>query len=66
LELTKKALTDAGNKDFDVRELPELNHLFQHAYSGSPTEYAAIEETFAPDALLMISDWILPRAGLSK
>jgi pimeloyl-ACP methyl ester carboxylesterase len=66
LELTKKALSDAGNSDFDVRELPELNHLFQHAYSGSPTEYQAIDETFAPEALLIVSDWILPRAGISK
>jgi pimeloyl-ACP methyl ester carboxylesterase len=66
LEPTKKALTDAGNTDFDVRELPELNHLFQHAYSGSPAEYQAIEETFAPEALQIISDWILPRSGLSK
>lgn len=64
LELTKKALTEAGNTDFDVRELPELNHLFQHAYSGSPAEYEAIEETFAPEVLAMISDWILPRSGL--
>ena len=64
LELTKKALTEAGNTDFDVRELPDLNHLFQHAYSGSPAEYEAIEETFAPEVLAMISDWILPRSGL--
>jgi len=59
LALLKQALQDAGNKDVDVRELPELNHLFQHAYSGTPTEYAAIEETFAPEALQIISDWLL-------
>jgi uncharacterized protein len=66
LELTRQALTSAGNSDFEVRELPELNHLFQHAYSGSPTEYEAIEETFAPEALQIISDWVLPHAGVSK
>jgi len=59
LPLLKQALQDAGNKDADVRELPDLNHLFQHAYSGTPTEYAAIEETFSPDALQIISDWFL-------
>ncbi len=59
LPLLKQALQDAGNKDADVRELPDLNHLFQHAYSGTPTEYAAIEETFSPDALQIISDWLL-------
>jgi uncharacterized protein len=66
LSLTRKALTEAANSDFDVRELPELNHLFQHSFSGSPTEYEAIVETFAPEALEVISDWISPRAGLSK
>jgi len=59
LPLLKQALQDAGNKDADVRELPDLNHLFQHAYSGTPAEYAAIEETFSPDALQIISDWLL-------
>lgn len=54
----KKALEAAGNKDYEVKELPELNHLFQHAYSGSPAEYSAIEETFSPDALQILSDWI--------
>ena len=59
LALLKQALQDAANKDADVRELPELNHLFQHAYSGTPAEYAAIEETFSPEALQIISDWLL-------
>jgi hypothetical protein len=38
-------------------KLPDLNHLFQHAYTGTPAEYAAIEETFSPDALALIVDW---------
>ncbi|MGB2675874.1 MAG: alpha/beta fold hydrolase [Candidatus Acidiferrum sp.] len=59
LALLKQALQDGGNKDADVRELPGLNHLFQHAYSGTPVEYAAIEETFSPETLQIISDWLL-------
>ncbi len=59
LALLQQALQDGGNKDADVRELPDLNHLFQHAYSGTPAEYAAIEETFSPEALLLISGWLL-------
>jgi hypothetical protein len=55
----QKALQEAGNKDFQTKELPGLNHLFQHAPTGSPTEYGGIEETFAPEALTAISDWIL-------
>jgi pimeloyl-ACP methyl ester carboxylesterase len=63
LALLKQALQDGGNKDADVRELPELNHLFQHAYSGTPTEYAAIEETFSPEALQIISGWLLHQSS---
>jgi len=57
--LVQKAFADAGNGQAEVRQLPELNHLFQHAYTGSPTEYAAIDETFSPGALQMIGDWLL-------
>ena len=58
----QKALQEGGNKDFQTKELPGLNHLFQHALTGSPTEYGGIEETFAPEALDAISDWILKHA----
>ena len=51
----------AGNPDVTVRELPGLNHLFQTARTGSPGEYADIEETFAPAALDLISGWIRSR-----
>jgi uncharacterized protein len=54
----EKALKSGGNKDFTVRELPHLNHLFQACENGSVTEYAKIEETFAPAALEVIGKWI--------
>ncbi len=55
----QKALQDGGNKDFQTLELPGLNHLFQHAPTGSLTEYGGIEETMAPEALKAVSDWVL-------
>ena len=55
----EKALKDSGNKDFEAHELAGLNHLFQHAPTGSPTEYGGIQETFAPEALTFVSDWVL-------
>jgi pimeloyl-ACP methyl ester carboxylesterase len=58
LTAMKKALEAAGNKDFQTVELPGLNHLFQHCDSGSPSDYGAIEETFSPEALTQITDWI--------
>jgi pimeloyl-ACP methyl ester carboxylesterase len=59
LEQIRKAFQQGGNNDFQATELPGLNHLFQHAPTGSPTEYGGIEETFAPEALNSISDWVL-------
>lgn len=55
------ALAAAGNRDVEVRVLPDLNHLFQHAGTGSPAEYGTIEETFAPEALDLVADWVAER-----
>jgi len=55
----RQALEAAGNKHFEVVELPGLNHLFQTAKTGSPNEYAQIEETISPVALEKIAVWIL-------
>lgn len=56
-----KALEAGGNSDYTVVKLANLNHLFQTSTTGSPSEYAQIEETFSPRALAVISDWILRR-----
>jgi uncharacterized protein len=55
----RKALQDSGNQHVEVDELPGLNHLFQSAKTGSPTEYAQIEETISPIALDKMATWIL-------
>jgi pimeloyl-ACP methyl ester carboxylesterase len=59
----EKALKNGGNKDFTIKRLPSLNHLFQTATTGAFSEYAKIEETFDPATLKLISDWILKRFG---
>ena len=59
LPAIRKALEEGGNKHFEVDELPGLNHLFQTAKTGAPSEYAEIEETMSPVALEKISTWIL-------
>ncbi|GAI85494.1 unnamed protein product, partial [marine sediment metagenome] len=59
LSAIEEALLAGGNKNFIIKELPDLNHLFQTAQTGLPTEYAKIEETISPVALKIISDWIL-------
>ncbi len=61
LDAINAALKKGGNKDFKTLELPNLNHLFQESKTGAPTEYSKIEQTFAPEALEIISNWILER-----
>lgn len=61
LPVIEKILKESGNKDVTAKSLPGLNHLFQHAKTGSPTEYAQIDETMSPEVLAMISGWISER-----
>ena len=59
LDAIAEALAKGGNKKATVMELPNLNHLFQDCQTGSPSEYAAIEETFSPKALEVMAEWIM-------
>jgi uncharacterized protein len=59
LPAIRHALTEGGNKNFEVVELPGLNHLFQTAKTGAVGEYAEIEETMSPLAMKTIAEWIL-------
>lgn len=52
----ERALSD--NEHATIQKLEGLNHLFQHATTGLPNEYARIDETFAPEALEAIASWI--------
>lgn len=63
LSAISAALTQGGNRDFRVVELPKLNHLFQTATTGNVTEYGTIDETMAPQALDLVARWILERFG---
>ena len=46
------------NKKNLIKEYEGLNHLFQHCTTGQTTEYRLIEETFAPEVMQDIIDWI--------
>jgi pimeloyl-ACP methyl ester carboxylesterase len=52
------ALKAGGNYQYTIKELPEMNHLFQTAQTGSPSEYTTIEVTISPTVLYIISEWI--------
>jgi dienelactone hydrolase len=59
LDAIDKYLKLAGNKNYTIMKIEGVNHLFQHADTGLPSEYGNIEETFAPEALKAMSDFIL-------
>jgi len=59
LPAIEQALEDGGNTDHQIVKLPALNHLFQTSKTGSPAEYARIEETISPAALAVIGDWLV-------
>ena len=58
LQAIEGALKKGGNKNYTVKELPGLNHLFQECKTGSPNEYAEIEQTISPVLLETVSNWI--------
>lgn len=58
LEAIQQALTNGGNRRVTTLTLPGLNHLFQPSTTGLPSEYGQIEETFSPEALKEIVQWI--------
>jgi uncharacterized protein len=47
------------NRQASIRVFPGLNHLFQHAGTGSMAEYGQISETFAEEALKAIAEFVL-------
>lgn len=60
LPAIEQGLKAARNANVTVRALPGLNHLFQTDPKATG-RYAEIEETFAPSALQVVSDWLAKR-----
>ena len=54
----EKIIADYGKTNMTLRELPGLNHLFQHCETGSPNEYFEIEETISTEVLEMIVGFV--------
>lgn len=59
-------LEAGANKDYEVVKLAGLNHFFQTATTGAPSEYGEIEETIAPSVLNLMSEWITRHAVREK
>jgi alpha/beta superfamily hydrolase len=58
LPAIESALKKSKSKNYKTMELPGLNHLFQHCKKCTIDEYGELEETFAPEALKIMGDWI--------
>lgn len=58
----EKALKEGGNKNVQVKIFPGLNHLFQHCTACTVEEYSQLDETFSPEVLKIMSDWIQQQA----
>lgn len=54
----EKIIADYGKTNLTVREMPDLNHLFQHCETGAPAEYATIEETISEEVLERIVQFV--------
>jgi pimeloyl-ACP methyl ester carboxylesterase len=54
----KTALNKGGNTRVTTHIFPGLNHLFQHCQTCQVSEYPALDESFAPEVLTLMGDWI--------
>lgn len=58
LEGIRQSLAQSRSKDYEIQELPGLNHLFQSCQTCTVMEYSQLTETINPDVLKAISDWL--------
>jgi fermentation-respiration switch protein FrsA (DUF1100 family) len=59
LQIIENIKKKSENAEIEIRELENLNHLFQECETGAISEYGTIEQTISPLALEVISSWIL-------
>ncbi len=58
LEAIKRLVEKGGNYKVETKIYPKLNHLLQESITGHPNEYQNIEETFSPQVLSDITNWL--------
>jgi fermentation-respiration switch protein FrsA (DUF1100 family) len=54
----EKIIAEHGKTNLTLRELPGLNHLFQHCETGLLEEYSDIDETISPEVLELIVGFV--------
>ena len=58
LSAIDSALKKSQVKIYSTEKLPGLNHLFQHCKTCTIREYGELEETFSPETLQIMGDWL--------
>ena len=64
--LLEKALARGGNTQVTTIVIPEANHLYQKAVTGSSSEYASLEFEFVPGFLDQLLAWVQEQTGKSE
>jgi hypothetical protein len=54
----ERELKQADNQDYTLIRLPKLNHWFQACTTGALAEYGSAKETWAPEVLQLIAEWL--------
>ena len=54
----ERIIKEHGKTNLILRELPDLNHLFQHCEKGIPDEYVTIDETISPEVLGIVVEFV--------
>ncbi len=58
LHVIDSTLKAAGNNKVTVDLMPGLNHLFQRCKNCTVAEYGQLEESFSPEALQVMGEWM--------
>ncbi len=66
LQGMKDALMKSKAKEYELKELPGLNHLFQQCNTCTSDEYGTLTETISPSALSVMGVWLDENVKNSK
>ncbi|HEY9178118.1 MAG TPA: alpha/beta fold hydrolase [Flavipsychrobacter sp.] len=58
LEGINKALANSKSKEYEVREVEGVNHLFQECKTCTAQEYGQLEQTIKPEVLEIVTTWL--------
>lgn len=59
IPVMKKIIEQNKKSKIEIKEIKGVNHLFQECKTGSPNEYAEIDQTISPEVLKVMTEWIL-------